>query len=229
MRVKKYVSVLLVCLIIWYCVPIHFEAEAASSIPALPGVVTGMPATMPGDAVPGLYVNMDLSGYLSHYLDVSIEAARRWGGRLVNCLVDEDLCPEAYAQNINGGRHHFVYGLTNRDGVTGYYNYCEYCGLFSGDLLSEYVHNNMEDIDFSSDGVKIFGFPGFYNTGTYVSGGGGIINYNLFYYNEGYNNYSINKNLKGGGVNVIASFQGGANENLFGVSIQSAENKPVSA
>lgn len=130
MRLHNYLCfVLVVCL----CMAWSPLAGYASMVPAgdfIPSVPVGTPTA-------NNFVSVDLGSYLSHVYDENKESARRWGGKIWNWLVNEDLCPEAYAQEVNGGLHHFVYGYTMRDGVAGYYNYCEYCGQFTGDIIQK--------------------------------------------------------------------------------------------
>lgn len=122
--------ILVLCLCFAWC-PV--QSYAAGLLPGAVG--TFLPGFAIGELVAGAFSRVDLGNFLSHAYDAETENARRWGGRIWNWLVDEDLCPDAYAQKENGGRHHFVYGYTQRDGVAGYYNYCEYCGQFTGDII----------------------------------------------------------------------------------------------
>lgn len=137
LRWRKCISFLLIlCLCAaWSPLPGYATGTggAGSLVPAgdfIPSVPIGTPTS-------NNYVSVDLGSYLSHVYDENKESARRWGGKIWNWLVNEDLCPEAYAQEVNGGLHHFVYGYTQRDGVAGYYNYCEYCGQFTGDIIQK--------------------------------------------------------------------------------------------
>lgn len=118
--------------------------DCFASTPLLPGAA--LPSVGVGVPLPAAYVNIDLNGFLSHVYDASRQTARYWGGALWNRLIDDTICPGAYAQDVNGHRHSFIYGLTSRDGVTGYFSYCEYCGQFAGDLVSEYQSANYDYI-----------------------------------------------------------------------------------
>lgn len=194
--IRLYYNVIALVVCLGMLVTPFFDCFA--STPLLPGAA--LPSVGIGETLPAPFINVDIGGYLSHVYDETNRGARRWGGRLWNALIDDSVCPEAYAQNVNGGRHSFIYGLTNRDGVTGYYSYCQYCGQFAGDLATEYQESNY-NYTVSSSGIDC---PCFVSV-PFVPGK--VYGYNVYfvpYWNFNSTTYDYSNVVNVSGTNIFA-------------------------
>lgn len=91
---------------------------------------------------------VNISDYLSHVFDSNRSLISSGLGYLYNKVVDDGYCPKS-----SNHRHNFVYGLTRKNGVDGYFNYCDYCGQFSGDLVQQ-EYNTIENGKLYKDNVE---------------------------------------------------------------------------
>lgn len=136
------IVIILVCVVyLFSTMGIEIKAEASNIVPWIPNNSIGAPL------VNANFIDVDLGGFLSHVYDSVLEGqSALYNGvydglqLLYNKVIDNDYCPGNDSTHL----HSFVYGLTQRDGVSGYYCYCEYCGQFAGDLVNLEEYDNQK-------------------------------------------------------------------------------------